>query len=194
MARPKGTKRPGIKYLSENELKAFLKAVDASKDLKYMFMFRLILFLGLRVSEAVDLQHYHFNDESHQVSIDGKKSGRSRTYTLPDSIENLRKRYIKTLGVSLHLFPHRLEAGKHMHPETVKQAFKRYAKEAGLSGFSVHSLRHTTAMIRAKKGANPIELMQWLRHRDVKSTQIYFEMIEFEDSNNKAQKDFIEFL
>ena len=52
--RPKGTKKDGIKYLSESELAAFMKATRKNK--RDSFLFSLMLFVGARVSEICQLK------------------------------------------------------------------------------------------------------------------------------------------
>jgi hypothetical protein len=78
--RPKGSKKNGIKYLSESELAAFMKAVR--KNRRDSFLFSLMLFVGGRVSEISQLRLKDVNEQSFQILIQGKKGGTSRYYTL----------------------------------------------------------------------------------------------------------------
>ena len=78
--RPKGTKKDGIKYLSESELAAFMKATRKNK--RDSFLFSLILFVGARVSEITQLRLIDVNEQSFQILIQAKKNGTSRHYTM----------------------------------------------------------------------------------------------------------------
>ena len=78
--RPKGIKKDGIKYLSEPEMAAFMKAVR--KNRRDRFLFSLILFVGARVSEISQLRLKDVNEQSFQILIQGKKGGTSRHYTM----------------------------------------------------------------------------------------------------------------
>jgi integrase len=49
------------------------------------------------------------------------------------------------------------------------------------SCYSIHSLRHSIAMLKAKNNKSPIKIMLWHRHRSVSSTQRYFEQVAFEN-------------
>ena len=46
--RPPGTKKDGLKYLNEDELKSLSSAVKKGRNLKDYLLFALILRLGLR--------------------------------------------------------------------------------------------------------------------------------------------------
>lgn len=200
MARPKGTKKTGLKYLNEDQLKQFFHAVDRSKDKRDMFLFRIIFFLGLRVSEASRIKLEDLNLESHQLSIDGMKNGRSRTYDLTGRLceklnAYLKKKTKKADQKNPFLFPHPKRWDEPISAQVIKYAFKRYAKQARLNGdFSVHSLRHSCGITHARNGKSPIEIMTWLRHRSVQSTQVYFEQITFEKQDEEAAEIFAAYL
>ena len=200
MARPKGTKKHGLKYLDEAELKRFFQAVDKSKDKRDMFLFRLIFFLGLRVSEAAKLKMSDVNLDAFQISITGLKNGRTRTYDLSARLFSKLERWLKARNrklrmENLYLFPSQRIFDEAINPQQVKERFKKYAQQAGLSSdFSVHSLRHSCGILQAKKGSTPIEIMSWLRHRNITSTQVYFEQIAFENQDKETAQSFSEYL
>lgn len=53
--------------------------------------------------------------------------------------------------------------------------------------FSVHSLRHTTATMMAARGASPIRIKTWLRHKRVNSSERYFEQVKYSDTGKKME-------
>jgi type 1 fimbriae regulatory protein FimB len=196
MARPRGTTKNGLKFLNEEELERFFAVIDKAKDQRDMFMFRLILYLGLRVSEAIKIKMKDINLESHQIGIQALKNGRSRIYDLSGKLERRLRSYLKERDKKAdkknpYLFPHLKHWDESISAQIVKYAFKVYAKKAGLSDdFSVHSLRHSCGITMAKNGKSAIEIMQWLRHRSVKSTQVYFEQITFERQDEEQAQIF----
>lgn len=199
MARPIGTKKTGLKFLNEEELKKFFQAVDKSKNRRDIFMFRIILFLGLRVSEASKIKLEDLNLESHQLSIDGMKSGRSRTYDLNgklcEKLNTYLKRRTKKADRNSYLFPHPRRWDEPISAQAIKYRFKIYAEQASLNGdFSVHSLRHSCGITHARNGKSAIEIMVWLRHRSIQSTQVYFEQIQFEKQDEEAAQIFAAYL
>lgn len=200
MARPKGTTKTGLKFLNEDELKRFFQVVDRSHDRCDIFLYRLILFLGLRVSEAAIIKLEDLNMDSHQIFIQALKNGRSRVYDLNGKLWFKLERYLKirkriAKNKNPYLFPSTRYFDESVSTQMIKDHFKIYAEQAGLnSDFSVHSLRHSCGILHAKRGKSPIEIMGWLRHRSVSSTQIYFEQITFENQDREASEIFQEYL
>jgi integrase/recombinase XerD len=197
--RPKGSSKIGLKYLNEIHLEKFFQAVDKSGDRRDQFLFRLILFLGLRVTEAVNLCLSDINFDGFQISIQAAKGGRNRIYDLDGKLWRRLKRWLQSRksynGHNGYLFPSTQLHDVPLSEQTAKMAFKRYAKQAGLnSDFSIHSLRHSCGIIHAKRGESAIQIMMWLRHRSVKSTECYFEQVAFEDQDRRAAEMFSQFL
>jgi len=77
----------------------------------------------------------------------------------------------------------------------VQRLFKFYANKAGLpEHFSIHSLRHSCGIIRAKANQSPIKIILWLRQRSISSTQVYFEQVSFERDAEQANEEFQTYL
>jgi integrase len=96
------------------------------------------------------------------------------------------KAWLKKRGKNSYpyLFPHRLKAGEPMSIDRLKFMFKEYAVKAGLKpAISVHSLRHTCAVMLAARGASPIRISKWLRQKRVASAEKYFNHVKFADTN-----------
>jgi len=189
------------KFLNDSELKSFQAVLQKSKNKRDLFAFNLILFLGLRVQEAINIRLKDINNLDQTIIIRGLKSGRIRTYEIPGKIWRKYKAWLKerkllrTSKNNPYLFPSRFYNDSPITAQTFKKLFKIYAKKAGLgSNYSIHSLRHTCAMIRVLGGSHPIAVQKWLRHRSLSSTQIYFEAAEFEKDNETAAKQFEKYL
>jgi len=185
MPRPKGTKKNNWKYLNESQLKVFRQALRKGKSLRDEVMMGLCLYLGLRVSELVDIQMSDIEPDARQITVQGKKGGRKRSYAeIEEGLWTKLMRYIKRAKIKDALFP--------ITDQSAKNIFKKYAKLAGLSNdFSIHSLRHTIAMMKAKRGDSPIKIMLWLRHRTITSTQQYFEQAIFENEAEQMNELFV---
>ena len=105
-------------------------------------------------------------------------------------LELLRQEYPDIAGTELrHSNPWQLLVATILSAQTTdklvnmvtKDLFKKYSSQVNLpEGYSIHSLRHTCAMLKAKNNESPIKIMLWLRHRSVMSTQRYFERVAFE--------------
>lgn len=203
--RPQGSKKTGLKYLNPQQLSAFLKAVDSSNNIRNQFMFRLCLYLGLRVGELARIRLADVDFDEIKITIAGLKNGRKQTYDVEGSLWRRLKKWLAVREVwanrksewkkNYFLFPHRLEHDRHITTQAIKRAFKTYCNDAELSvDFSVHSLRHTCAVLMVKDGTSPVQIMKWLRHRSVTSTQVYFEMIEFDNQAEEAKQTFGKYL
>jgi len=163
------------------------------------FIFRLILFLGLRVSEACKIKMKDINFESYQITICGVKNGRTRTYDIDG---RLWRRLIKWLrvrkdfnGKNPYLFPNTLIHDGHLSGQAVKDRFKKCLRKAGLPNhFSIHSLRHSCGIQMAMAGESPISIMLWLRHKSVQSSQVYFEQLQDKEQNFRAKQYFQDYL
>ena len=191
--RPEGTKKNGMKYLNERQLEPFFKSVRKSKSLRDNLIFSLGLFLGLRVQEIVNIRVEELEPETKAITIQGVKSGRRRNY--PDLDHGLwRKiqRHMNTLDKDeTYLFPSPRVKGKPMTTQAVKDLFKKYASTSGLSSdYSIHSLRHTCAMLMAKDNRSAIKIQHWLRHASIQSTQVYIDRIDFEGQVKDANRVF----
>ncbi len=201
MARPKGTKKNGLKYLDEKQLSRFFKAVREDKEFQHELWFDLILYFGMRVSELAGLRMENIKFDIRGLEIRGVKNGLTKIYKKIDPVL-WRKLEIwiqirdATLyhRVSAYVFPspiRRLTTTHHVSTQAVKSAFKKYAKRAGLDlGFSVHSLRHSCGVLKAKFGDHPIAIKEWLRQKSLNSTLAYLQEIEFQNQNIEASQIF----
>ena len=205
--RPKGTTKNGIKFLDEEELKEFSKVIK-NGSLRDFVMFGLVLRLGLRVQELCNILLTDINQETAQITIRGIKSGKTRHYDLADENgyrpdrENELWRKLKLWmrkernEIDQHernpyLFPSKLYADRPIGVDLPKVSFKKYAQEAGLSeDFSIHSLRHTTGITLARHNWSGIRIMNWLRHKSIQSTQIYFEQLQMKEDDIEANNIF----
>ncbi len=209
MSRPKGTKKDGIKFLNEEELKRFSAAVKKG-SVRDFIVFGLTLRMGLRVQELCNILLDDVNED--QIRIRGLKSGKTRVYSLLDEngyrpdrenalLKGLKRwikkerRLIDPQGLNPFLFPSKLYVDKSVGVDVVKTNFKRLAAEAGLSeDFSIHSLRHTTAVQLVRKNWSPIRIQKWLRHKSLQSTEVYFEQVSMEEDDIAANQEFSQYL
>jgi len=84
-----------------------------------------------------------------------------------------------------------------MTDQAIKNAFKKYAALAKLNGdFSVHSLRHTCAVLRVGAGCHIVKVQKWLRHKSLKSTMVYADIAspEMKKDELEAAQTFDRFL
>ncbi|MFC2166654.1 tyrosine-type recombinase/integrase [Acidobacteriota bacterium] len=201
MARPKGTKKNGLKYLDNTQLKKFFDAVRQDEEFQYEVWFDLILYFGLRVCELTGLEMKDIKPDIRGIEITGRKNGLTKVYRKIDpvlwqkveiwlQIRNARLCH----GLSAYVFPSpikRLAKTKSISEQAVKNAFKKYSRIAGLDkDFSVHALRHSCGVLKAKHGDHPIAIKEWLRQKSLNSTLVYLQEIEFQNQNIEASQIF----
>ncbi len=205
MSRPKGTKKSGLKYLDSNQLKRFFDAVRKDQEFQYECWYNLILYFGMRVTELVNLKMENIKFDIRGLEIKGAKNGLTKTYKGIDPVLwqklqiwlEIRKARL-CQRVSPFVFPspvRRLAKTHHVTEQAVKNGFKRFAKEAGLDkDFSVHSLRHSCGVLKARHGDHPVAIKEWLRQKSLNSTLVYLQEIEFENQNVEASQIFRTYL
>jgi integrase len=175
--RPRGTSLNGrVRYLSDQELKAFLKAASRSGK-KWDLFWALTYSFAMRCGETAALGLADFNKGSRQISIRAEKGGATRVYDLPEQIEKKLKAWLKERATTPgheeneFLFPSRfLPRTGHLTNESAWRAFQRIAKRTKLVGpHSPHDLRHTRASQMAQAGDSLVQIARWLRHKKIGS-------------------------
>ncbi|WP_083853321.1 tyrosine-type recombinase/integrase [Sphingobium sp. SYK-6] len=158
------------KYLTHNEIKAFLRSAKRHSASTYAFCWILAI-TGCRISEALSLTDQSIDFESKQVIIRCLKKRQKRVYRaipLPTELLVSLNNWMKQ-GVleRPRLWPwSRMTAYRHVC---------QIMREAGIAGSfaTPKGLRHGFA-VRAIQSDVPLNLVQrWLGHADIKTTAIY---------------------
>ena len=200
--RPENTGKGGIiKYLNDDQLERFMKAVRPSQ--RDDLLFSLMFYVGARISEIANLRLKDVNIESRQVVIRGVKGGNTRVYTINGKLWKKYTRWVKERSKNedsdknpyLFITSHSVY-DEGISRDGVQWLFKKYAKVAGLEGFSAHSLRHSTAIQRVRAGHSAVRIQKWLRQKQLTSTLKYFDLAgkELQEDENEAQQVFDRFL
>lgn len=105
------------------------------------------------------------------------KNDTARTVYLPsvavEALKALRKgKVVSTMAVFL------LSDGAPLAKSALMQRWKSIRKDAGLSDFRWHDLRHSCATFRAQKGATLLEIGSVLGHKSPSVTQRYSNLVQ----------------
>ena len=186
-----------IKYLNDGQLRAFFSAVrgapartPAAKRRKKLdlALLRLIYVLGLRQTEAVTIPTEALDLENGKIWIrrlKRRRPARPYPYDLDEATLTALKAWLKERAKtrwakrgSEYLFPPVLKRSllPHLSHDYVYRVFKKYSALAGLSGFSVHALRHSCAVALARDGYSAFALRDYLGHSNILSTMCYVEL------------------
>lgn len=163
-------------YLTKEEVKRFLYAVDNERDL---LIIRLMLECGLRVSEVVGndrlnipgLRPIDIDRENCALKIHGKGS-KERYVPIKQSLLRDLLNYIDRNGIKP------TERIFKITTRRVEQIVQKYAEKAGIvKRVHPHAFRHTFAVLSLANGMPINALQQILGHANVSTTQVYSEIV-----------------
>ena len=178
-----------IKSLTPEDVKHVLLNITRLRD---RALFLLIVSTGIRLKEAValNIDDLDFSTFPAKVIIRQGKGNTTRTVYPSDQAVKALKEYLSQrddLGEALFLS----REGNRLAGRTIQTHFANYFQQAGVDA-TVHSLRHSFAVHRLKKGVQLKELQQFLGHKSITSTQIYT-TLDDEHLGNVAKDTEIEY-
>jgi integrase/recombinase XerD len=137
---------------------------SAKENLRNFCISRLMLILGLRVSEVLSIQVSQLNNDYLQITGKGKKM---RQVPLFDELKDEIKRYIvfTTLTNDDKLF--------NITPRAVQKIFQDAANYLSIRNLTPHKLRHSCATMILNNGGNIRKIQTLLGHSNLSTTQIY---------------------
>ncbi|SDN09572.1 Site-specific recombinase XerD [Psychrobacillus sp. OK028] len=174
---PKIGKKKPI-YMDQQEAEKFIAGIRKNKH--YYRNYSMIMFflnLGIRVSELCSLNITSVQDNLLHVIGKGNKErtvflNKACTVSLYKYMEKERQ-YIQGSTTNEALFLS--QKGTRLTRQTVAKIIKKINQDSGLNKekLTPHKLRHTSATIMYKSGADIRSLQHILGHTSVSTTQIY---------------------
>ena len=158
------------RYLSQDEIRAFFRAVTGLRD---QTLFALIYHHGLRVGEVALLRRGNVDLSRRRIIVLRLKRGAWAAQTLFSSTAILLGRYLATIPADPEgpLFPGHIGP---LRKRQIQSLFACYRDRAGLSArFSCHSLRHSIATHLLDAGVSLEFVQDHLGHQSIRSTSIY---------------------
>ena len=177
-----------VRFLSEDEMAALLKAVDTSETPELPVAVRLAAFTGMRKAELFGLTWervnlkdesivYHENDHPFVIPpkhalLSVTKNGDARLVPITGpAIDALRAwGKVRPINGKALVFPSRETPSK---PLDVRTPWTTALRRAKIQNFRWHDLRHTFASWLMMSGASHIEVAKLTGHRDLKSVLRY---------------------
>lgn len=161
----KGTKE---RYLTPDEARRLLLALEACPKKRSAQAIQLLLFTGARKSEILAARWEHVDLTRRQLTVPLSKSGKARHVPLSDAAVNVLENMPR--GESPWLFPRPSGKG---HVASVFTLWSRLRDELGLNDVRLHDLRHSFASFLVNAGRSLYEVQRCLGHSDPKVTMRY---------------------
>ncbi len=178
-----------IRFLSQAELGALLRAVDPEKGLfghTDRALYLTAAMSGLRQGELLALRWRDVDWEASKIRVrrnyvrghwvTPKSTSGSRAVPLADQVAGELDRHFKRSayqGDDDLVFAHP-EKGTVLCHSALSKRFKKALKAAGVRPVRFHDLRHTFGTCIAAEGkVAPRTLQEWMGHGDLKTTMIY---------------------
>ncbi len=156
------------KYLTQDELRRFFAAIPSPRD---RAIFAVVYHYGLRVDEATALTLEDLDLKSHRIRLRRLKNGLGGEKPLWRHTAKQLRAYLRVRNdAGPYLFTGREGPLK---KRQIQNLFNQYAKAAGISGRSVHSLRHSIAVHLLDAGRGIEYIADHLGHKNIQNTRIY---------------------
>jgi len=157
------------RYLSGDELRSFLTALEAEPSRSLADALRFLLMTGARRSEVLQSRWENIDLDKQQWYLPHTKNGKSRFVLLNDAAVELLRQRPRTEG-NVYVFPGKNEGGPIINPY---KGFQRALARSGIAGLRIHDLRHSFASLAINNGATLYEVQHLLGHSDSKTTSRY---------------------
>lgn len=171
-------------------LEEIQKVLSVCKDTREELLVKLMINLGLRCNEVVNIELSDFYDDKGIIML--KVLGKARDGLKQDPIKvdnrlfELIKRYVKEYDIQDYLF---VSNSNHNHngkltTKTIRYIITNLFKKANLdmNKLSTHSTRHTTCELLLENGMPIQEVSEFLRHRQVSTTLVYSKELDQRNS------------
>jgi site-specific recombinase XerD len=174
VATPKKEKR-GKTALRPDEYSRLL-ALAGSNPRDYAIL-QVFLQTGVRVSELVNLRLDDIDLIGKTLTVTQGKGQQARIIALEKKASQAIRTYLAVRGDTLedHLFLN--QYGEFLRERGVRKLVAKYLEAANITkSVSCHGLRKTFATYKAARGVSPYQLMDWLGHKSIATTQLYVQL------------------
>ncbi len=169
-------------HLTDEEVKRLLDYIEKTKNKRSAYpiyrnslLIKLMLFAGLRISEALSLKYSNFEEENEQelfiIKVIGKGNKEEFVYIKKSLIED-------DLLTIKEFFPDRekimlTRTGKPLSRHSAYIMIKGYLKKVNIFKTGLHIFRHTLGYRLADRGVPIEDIQDILRHSNINTTRIY---------------------
>lgn len=174
------------KGIGERDLKKILtfleslKAKETFTNFRNVLLFKLMLFGGLRATEAVSLKLSNFSREDtlYKISFKGKGDKERTTYIEADVIEDEIEMLRNIFGLLDNEYISKTRSNNHMDRIQLSKMVNSVYRMAGVNVSGVHILRHTFAKSLREQKVDIVVLKELMGHSSIETTSIYLNPTE----------------
>lgn len=165
------------KYLNQEERLAFEKHSSKQEESAKLFCL-ILLWSGMRISEALSLKYYNFDFEGGKVIVESlkkRKKGLYRSIPLSSNLMNNIRRYGKDMENQELLWT--------WSRRTASRFISRIMIEAGIVGIQAcpKGIRHSFAVHCATCNIPITLIKKWMGHSSLSVTIIYLDIVGTEE-------------
>ncbi|MFH1435574.1 MAG: site-specific integrase, partial [Pseudomonadota bacterium] len=157
---------PGrMKFLSPEQARILLDACPPHIKLLVL----LLMMSGMRLGEAIRLLWDDIDFERNVIIVRDSKIGERREVPMTDTLRDALSRADRRCD---HVFC--TPAGKpYACTRSIWETFKRATRKAGIDDLRLHDLRHHFASSLRMKGADLLDIMEYLGHKSLEMVRRY---------------------
>jgi integrase len=157
-------------YVDAEEAARLIAAAEGSRNKQLADIIRLLLLLGMRVSELLSMRWENVDTQKRELFIPTSKTGKSRRLPLPQAAVDVIDGLPRPTG-AVYLFPNPRNPKRHL--TTIKHAWQAAREAAGLETLRIHDLRHSAASAWINNGVSLATVGKLLGHANLASTARY---------------------
>ena len=162
------------RYLTKEELKRLVAALDAFPDRNIASALALMMLTGCRKSEALQAEWDQFDLEAGVWTKPSHHTKQKRVHRVP--LNAAAVQLLQTLPrIGPHLFPGRVE-GQPL--QDIKKAWETLRQAAGAPDLRMHDLRHSYASMLASQNLSLPIIGQLLGHTQAQTTKRYAHLLD----------------
>ena len=164
------------------------KLFSCVREPRFLVLFRLMYYCGLRVGEAVRMKVPDIlsRQQPPRVHIHDGKGGKDRLAPIPEQMVEELRTWWCTHRNPMFLFPHggplnrrtifqqsQSQTTRPISVTSVQEAFRGARQAAGLPEATTHSLRHSFATHLLEQGVSLRQISAYLGHESLDTTALY---------------------
>ena len=162
---------PRERFLQENELAKFFKALKEEPNRVIADFIMMCLLTGARRSNVASMRWEDINLEQQVWYIKKTKNGTSQRAVLSNKAIECLKQIKSKSNSNEWVFPS--DTSKSGHIIDPKKGWKRVLERADIKDLRIHDLRRTFGSYQAMNGSNSFIIGNSLNHSSIESTAIY---------------------